>query len=103
MNEFFCNGLLTHNSAQIALGDATDKEYLQAKRWDLGNIPNWRCYSNNSVICNDISEIIDNEDFWKGYNGNGEPYGLVNLKLSRSCGRLGDVNYPDPDVQGACC
>lgn len=87
-------------SAQIALGDAKDTEYLQAKRWDLGNVPNWRCYSNNSVICNDISEIIDNEDFWQGYNGNGEPYGLINLKLSRSCGRLGDVNYPDPDVQG---
>ena len=100
MHEFFCNGYLTHNSAQIALGDAKDTEYLRAKRWDLGNVPNWRCYSNNSVICNDISEIIDNEDFWQGYNGKGEPYGLVNLKLSRSCGRLGDVNYPDPDVQG---
>jgi hypothetical protein len=87
-------------SAQIALGDAKDTEYLRAKRWDLGNVPNWRCYSNNSVICNDISEIIDNEDFWQGYNGNGEPYGLINLKLSRSCGRLGDTQYPDPNVQG---
>ena len=100
MHEFFCEGLLTHNSAQIALGDASDKEYLQAKRWDLGNVPNWRCYSNNSVICNDISEIIDNEDFWQGYNGNGEPYGLINLKLSRSCGRLGDTQYPDHGVDG---
>jgi ribonucleoside-diphosphate reductase alpha chain/ribonucleoside-triphosphate reductase len=87
-------------SAQIALGDATDKEYLQAKRWDLGNVPNWRCYSNNSVICNDINEIIENDDFWQGYNGNGEPYGLINLKLSRSCGRLGETQYPDPTVQG---
>jgi ribonucleotide reductase class II len=100
MHEFFCNGYLTHNSAQICLGDAKDTEYLRAKRWDLGNVPNWRCYSNNSVICNDISDIIDNEDFWQGYNGKGEPYGLVNLKLSRSCGRLGDTQYPDPNVQG---
>ena len=100
VHEFFCNGYLTHNSAQIALGDATDKEYLQAKRWDLGNVPNWRCYSNNSVICNDINEIIENDDFWQGYNGNGEPYGLINLKLSRSCGRLGETQYPDPTVQG---
>lgn len=100
MHEFFCNGYLTHNSAQICLGDAKDTEYLRAKRWDLGNVPNWRCYSNNSVICNDISEIIDNEDFWQGYNGNGEPYGLINLKLSRSCGRLGETQYPDPNVQG---
>jgi hypothetical protein len=87
-------------SAQICIGDAKDTEYLRAKRWDLGNVPNWRCYSNNSVICNDISEIIDNEDFWQGYNGNGEPYGLINLKLSRSCGRLGETQYPDPNVQG---
>ena len=100
IHEFFCNGFLTHNSAQIALGDAHDQEYLQAKRWDLGNVPNWRCYSNNSVICNDITEIIDNEEFWQGYNGNGEPYGLINLKLSRSCGRLGEVQYPDESVQG---
>ena len=46
-------------SAQIALGDCSDTEYLKAKRWDLGNIPNWRCYSNNSIVCNDINEILD--------------------------------------------
>ena len=99
-HRFFCNGYLTHNSAQIALGDASDSHYMKAKRWDLGTIPNWRCYSNNSVICNDIEEIIDNDDFWAGYNGNGEPYGLVNLKLSKSCGRLGETQYPDPNVEG---
>jgi ribonucleoside-triphosphate reductase len=87
-------------SAQIAIGSATDIEYMKAKRWDLGMIPNWRCYSNNSVICNDISEIIDNQDFWAGYNGKGEPYGLINLKLSQSCGRLGETQYPDPTVEG---
>ena len=87
-------------SAQIAIGDATDKEYMKAKRWDLGLIPNWRCYSNNSVICNDIKDVIDNEDFWAGYNGSGEPYGLINLKLARSCGRLGDTQYADPHVDG---
>ena len=100
VHEFFCNGYLTHNSAQIALGDASDAEYMKAKRWDLGSIPNWRCYSNNSVICNDINEILDNEDFWAGYNGNGEPYGLINLKLSQSCGRLGETQYSDPNVEG---
>jgi hypothetical protein len=99
-HEFFCNTYLTHNSAQIALGDVNDKEFLRAKRWDLGQIPNWRCYSNNSVICNDINDILDDEEFWSGYQGNGEPYGLINLKLSRICGRLGETNYPDPDVEG---
>ena len=87
-------------SAQICLGDFNDIEYLRAKRWDLGNIPNHRCYSNNSVICNDINEILDNEEFWQGYLGNGEPYGLINMGLSRSCGRLGETQYPDPDVAG---
>jgi ribonucleotide reductase alpha subunit len=87
-------------SAQIALGDCKDDEYLRAKRWDLGGIPNWRCYSNNSVICNDIEDILDNDNFWQGYMGNGEPYGLINLKLSKECGRLGETQYPDPNVQG---
>ena len=84
-------------SAQIAIGDYDDIQYLEAKRWDLG-IPNWRAMSNNSVVCNDITLLP--EQFWEGYNGNGEPYGLINLKLSREIGRTGDTNYPDPDVAG---
>lgn len=99
-HEFFCQGYLSHNSAQIALGDVSDSEYLKAKRWDLGNIPNWRCYSNNSIICNDINEVLENEEFWIGYQGTGEPYGLINLKLMQSCGRLGETQYADPTVEG---
>lgn len=85
-------------SAMIALGDATDSLYMNAKRWDLGNIPNWRSCSNNSVVCNDIDTLPDS--FWEGYKGNGEPYGLFNAKLSRSCGRLGETQYPDPNIKG---
>lgn len=85
-------------SAQIALGDHDDIEYLRAKRWDLGGIPNWRAMSNNSVICNDISLLPD--EFWEGYNGNGEPYGLINLDAARRMGRTGETQYPDHDVQG---
>ena len=85
-------------SAQIAIGDADDVEYLLAKRWDLGNIPSWRAMSNNSVVCDDINDV--HEFFWDGYEGKGEPYGLINLKLSRKVGRLGETQYPDPDVQG---
>lgn len=85
-------------SAQIAIGDPDDVEYLLAKRWDLGNIPSWRAMSNNSVVCSDIKDL--HEFFWDGYEGKGEPYGLINLRLSRKIGRLGDTNYPDPDVQG---
>jgi hypothetical protein len=85
-------------SAQIAIGDCDDLDFLRAKRWDLGNIPSWRAMSNNSVVCNNFDRLP--EEFWEGYRGNGEPYGLVNLKLSRTIGRSGDRRYRDPDVRG---
>ena len=85
-------------SAQIAIGDMDDLQFLNAKRWDLGNIPSWRAMSNNSVVCNDISKLP--EQFWDGYRGNGEPYGLINLGLARAVGRSGDTSYPDPEVAG---
>lgn len=85
-------------SAEIAIGDADDMQYLASKRWDLGNVPNYRAMSNNSVVCNDIKLLP--EQFWEGYMGNGEPFGLINLNLARSVGRLGETQYPDPDVAG---
>ena len=85
-------------SAQIAIGDHDDIEFLSAKNWGSGDIPNWRAMSNNSIVCNDFSKLLP--QFWDGYNGSGEPYGLINLRLSQSCGRLGETQYPDPDVLG---
>lgn len=82
-------------SAQLAIGDADDVEYLKAKRWDLGQIPNWRSMSNNSVVCDDINQLP--QEFWDTYQ-QGEPYGLINLELSRKIGRTGDYRYSDPDV-----
>lgn len=58
-------------SAQIAIGDPDDIEFLLAKRWDLGNIPKYRAMSNNSVACDDIRDL--HEYFWQGYEGKGEP------------------------------
>jgi ribonucleoside-triphosphate reductase len=85
-------------SAEIAIGDMDDFQYLRSKRFDLGTIPNWRANSNNSVVCNDFALLPD--EIWKGYVGNGEPFGLINLKLARSVGRAGDRNYPDKEVIG---
>lgn len=85
-------------SAQIAIGDPDDVEFLLAKRWDMGSIPSYRAMSNNSVVCEDISDL--HEYFWDGYMGKGEPYGLINLRLSRLMGRLGETDYPDPGVMG---
>lgn len=83
-------------SALIAVGDCDDLEYLRAKRWDLGNIPNWRSNSNNSVACDDIRKLPS--EFWEGYKGNGEPYGLINLNNARRMGRLEETWYPDKNV-----
>lgn len=85
-------------SAQIAIGDCDDLQFLKAKNWSEGNIPNWRAMSNNSVVCNDYSMLPD--QFWDAYNGNGEPYGLINLKLAREVGRAGETEYPDHGVMG---
>jgi ribonucleoside-triphosphate reductase len=85
-------------SAQIAIGDYDDNAFLRAKRWDLGSIPSWRAMSNNSVVCSDVRNLPD--EFWDGYKGNGEPYGLINLKLARTIGRTGETQYPDKLVAG---
>ena len=85
-------------SAEIAIGDYDDIEFLRAKRWDLGALPNWRAMSNNSVVCDDVTKLPD--EFWEGYKGNGEPYGLINLEASRRMGRVNETQYPDPDVMG---
>lgn len=85
-------------SAIIAIGDHDDIQFLRAKRWDLGGVPNWRAMSNNSVVCNDFGLLP--EEFWEGYKGNGEPYGIINLKLARACGRIGETQYKDKKVRG---
>jgi adenosylcobalamin-dependent ribonucleoside-triphosphate reductase len=90
-------------SAQIAIGDPDDIEFLLAKRFDIGNVPAWRAMSNNSVACDDLRDL--HEYFWDTYQPDSqghprEPYGLINLRLSRKVGRLNEPQYPDPDVQG---
>lgn len=83
-------------SAELALGDADDILFLRAKRWDLGNIPNWRAMSNNTIAA-DRYDYTSNE-FWNGYHGNGEPYGMFNLSLSQEYGRLIDGPMKDSDL-----
>lgn len=75
-------------SAQVALGDPDDYLFIRAKRWDLDKIPNWRALSNNTIYADDFTHISN--DIWEGYAGNGEPYGLFNVKLSEKYGRLGE-------------
>ena len=87
-------------SAQIAVGDSDDILYLRAKRWDLGNIPNWRAFSNNTVAA-DAADYLSDE-FWDGYNGKGEPYGLFNQRLSQTYGRLGELIDDNCELPNPC-
>lgn len=75
-------------TALILQGDVDDAAFLQLKRWDLGNIPNYRSNSNNSLLCSNFDHL--SERFWEGYSGNGEPYGLVNIKNCKRFGRAGE-------------
>lgn len=87
----------SRRSAQIAIGDPDDILFLRAKNWGTGNVPGWRANSNNSIYADSYDEILT--ELWKGYDGTGEPYGLLNRKLARTTGRLGEKK-PDPSVEG---
>ncbi len=91
-------------SAQIAIGDPDDYLFLRAKNWYLGNIPNWRAMSNNTIYADDFSHI-SNEIWSNGYVldsetgfAKGEPYGFFNLPLSQKFGRLKDGPMKDSNL-----
>ena len=87
-------------SAEIALGDPDDYLYIKAKRWDLGNIPNWRAMSNNTIYCDSYDHIA--EGVWDGYGGNGEPYGFYNVALSSKFGRTGEKSRENCEGTNPC-
>lgn len=75
-------------SAIIILGDPFDKEYLRAKRWDLGTVPGYRARANFSVVVDDVEDL--HPAFWKTYE-HGEPFGLVNRTNMQKYGRMGEL------------
>lgn len=83
-------------SALIALGDPDDHYFIRAKNWSLGNVPNWRAMSNNTIYADEYSHISN--DLWEnGFTidpmtgaAKGEPYGFFNLPLSQRYGRIKD-------------
>lgn len=87
----------SRRSAQIAIGDPDDVLFLRAKNWSTGSVPAWRANSNNSIYADAYEEIMP--ELWKGYDGSGEPYGLVNRKLARNYGRLGE-RMVDNSIEG---
>lgn len=87
----------SRRSAQIAVGDPDDILFLRAKNWGSGTVPAWRANSNNSIYADAWDEIIP--EIWKGYDGSGEPYGLINRKLARQEGRTGEKRQ-DNSIEG---
>jgi hypothetical protein len=87
-------------SSQIAIGHPLDLEFLRAKNWNKGVVPDWRRMSNNTVACNSISELPP--EYWEPFSSDGECYGLININNCRRYGRLADgIDYrPDYGVVG---
>lgn len=86
-------------SALIIIGDGHDREYLQAKRWDLGTLPSYRGKANYSVVCDDIEDL--HPLFWKTYE-HGEPFGIVNRKNIRKYGRMGEIKEDTAEGMNPC-
>lgn len=68
-------------SALICIGDPDSEEFLGLKKFDRLQSKPWRCNCNNSVNIKSFDQLTDK--FWEGYNGNGEPYGIVNIEKAR--------------------
>lgn len=74
-------------SAIIILGDCWDKEYLKAKRWDLGLIPSCRAMANFSIVVDDMEDV--HPLYWKTYEA-GEAFGILNRKNLQTFARMGE-------------
>jgi ribonucleoside-triphosphate reductase (thioredoxin) len=86
-------------SAIILIGDPWDKEYLRAKRWDLGEIPSHRANANYSVSVSDVEDL--HPLFWKTYE-QGEPFGIVNRNTIQKYGRMGEFLKDSAVVVNPC-
>jgi hypothetical protein len=86
-------------SAIIILGDPWDREYLRAKRWDLGGIPTQRAMANWTVVCDDVEDLTP--AFWKTYE-HGEPFGIFNRTVAQNQGRIGEFKKDNCVVVNPC-
>jgi hypothetical protein len=86
-------------SAILILGDPHDKDYLRAKRWDLGPVPAHRSNANYSVALDDIDDA--HPLFWQTYV-HGEAFGIVNRKAIQKYGRMGTLQKDSAIVVNPC-
>lgn len=100
-HNFVCEGFLVHNSAEIALGDPNDMDYVQMKDYTKYQFEcnDRRWASNNSVIV-DPNSGFDYGGIAKNIAENGEP-GIVWLENSRAYSRMNGVkDYKDRKAMG---
>lgn len=86
-------------SAIIIIGDCWDKEFLVAKRWDLGTIPGHRSNANYSVACDDADDL--HPLYWKTFAA-GEAFGLMNRKAIQKFGRMGELKRDTAEGVNPC-
>jgi intein/homing endonuclease len=104
-HEFFCNGIICHNSAEICLGDVDDKDFMNLKNYELNperSAIGW--LSNNSVVLRadrgyeDFSYI---PELARRILDNGEP-GMINLYNIQKYGRFGKELPDDATMVNPC-
>lgn len=86
-------------SAIIILGDAWDKDYLRAKRWDLGVLPSYRAMANFTVVVDDVEDL--HPAFWKTYE-HGEPFGIFNRRNAQNYARMGEKKKDTAEGTNPC-
>lgn len=86
-------------SAILIMGDPWDKEYLQAKRWDLGIVPSYRAFANFSVVTDATEDL--HPLFWKTFEA-GEAFGIVNRKAIQKFGRMGESKKDTAEGTNPC-
>jgi hypothetical protein len=87
-------------SAILLQGDAWDREFLKAKRWDLGPIPVYRSMANFSIVASDVDHDL-RPLFWETYK-QGEAFGIINLVNIRKYGRMGEEKKDAASVVNPC-
>jgi intein/homing endonuclease len=95
-HEFVCEGFLVHNSAEIALGDPADFEFVTCKQ-DEEKLYSHRWASNNSIFA---MKGLDYSFIAKQIAVNGEP-GIFWLENARAYSRMGrEPDYKDKKAAG---
>ena len=91
-HEFFCNGIICHNSAEISLGYVDDKDFMNLKNYEINperSAIGW--LSNNSVVLradNGYKDFSYIPELARRILDNGEP-GMINLYNIQKYGRSG--------------